>query len=209
CAVAVTIADSEEVAVTAVSAPFAPVSPCTAVAKLDKSVLIVPMAVACVCSVVTSACQAVNCPLWEASISDTIELTSMPFPFNRLAELKLIPMSFLPSGSGCRSGLAVAQFRRFFGLLCDSALHAKLLVARHLQDHVLGVVQVLNDYLVLNLRILVHFDYILRQIVGCGDFLCDGVFSSRQCSRNGLRRFFCYTRRGTCLGVARTHVRVP
>jgi len=49
--------------------------------------------------------------------------------------------------------------------LGDSVLHAKFLLARHLPDHVLGLVQILNNYLVLSLRILVHFDYIFRQFV--------------------------------------------
>src|SRR5208282_985581 len=159
CAVAVTIADSDELAVTAVSAPFE--SPATALAKLDKSVLILVRAVAWVCRLVTSPFQAVNCPLWADWISETTALTSMLFPFNRLAALKLIPMSSFSFVSGCWRVVVGAQFRRLLEFPDNSALHAKFLVARHLQDHVLGFVQILNDYLALNRRILMHFDNIL------------------------------------------------
>src|SRR5208282_3609820 len=104
-----------------------------------------------------------------------MEFTSMPFPFNRLAALKLIPMGLFSLASGCRGGLASPQFRRFRRVLGDSAFHAKFLAARHLQNHVPGLVQILNDYLVLNLRIPMHFNYILGQFVGCGAFLATVV----------------------------------
>jgi len=73
-------------------------------------------------------------------------------------------MSFPPSASRCAP--ACAQFRRFLRFVGDSALHAKFLAARHLPDQVLGLIQLLNDYLVLNLSILMHFDNILRQFEG-------------------------------------------
>src|SRR5580698_10275857 len=188
CAEALTISDSEEEAVTAVSAPFVPVSPCTALARFDKSPLMPLRSVACVCKLVTSPCQAVNCPLCASCISDTTAFTSIPFPFNRLAVLKLIPMSFLSFAYGCGGASAGAQFRRFLKFLRDSTLHAKFLVAGHLQDHVVGLVQILNDYLVLNLRILMHFDNILSQLVSGGDIFRRGDFLFWQSSRNGLGR---------------------
>jgi len=94
---------------------------------------------------------------------------------------------FLSFGScGCRAS-------RYCGLLeflGDSVLHAKFLVARHLQDDVPGLVQMPNDYLALILRILVHFDYILRQFVGWGDTFHNGIFLFWQACRNGLGRWF-------------------
>src|SRR5271167_147968 len=129
---------SDEPAASCVNTPLGSESACTAVCSADKSVLMLPIAVACVCRVVWSACQAVNCPLWAVWIWDTTEFTSIPLPFNRFAALKLIPMSFSPFASGCCGDLAGAQFRRFLRFLGDSALHAKFLVARHLQNHIPG-----------------------------------------------------------------------
>src|SRR5208283_4277198 len=124
-AVAVTIADKDEEAVTAVSAPVE--KPVTAAARLDKSVLMPVMAFACVCRVVTSPCQTVNCPLCAVCNSVTTPLTSIPFPFSRFAVLKLIPMSFSSFACSCRHVIAGAQFRRLSDVLSYSALHGQFL----------------------------------------------------------------------------------
>jgi hypothetical protein len=68
----------------------------------------------------------------------------------------MILLSFASGGCPVRAG---PQFRRCLNFLGDSAFHAKIPAARHLPDHVLGLVETLNNYLVLSLRILVHFDY--------------------------------------------------
>src|ERR1700722_1494242 len=158
------MADSDEEAVTAVSAPV--LSPVTAVARFDKSVLMPLRAVAWVCRVVWSCCQTVNWPLCAAWISETTSFTSMPFPLSKLAVLKLIPTFVFSFASGVWGGSHSAQFSRLLEFLSDASFDIQFLGAGDLHDDTTSGVEILNDYLVLNVRILMHFDDIDGQFVG-------------------------------------------
>src|ERR1035438_558275 len=110
----------------------------------------------------------------------------MPLPFNKLAALKLIPMSFPLIARGRSRVRGGAKFRRLLQFLGDSAFHTQLLIARHLQDHAFGLVQILR-YLVLTFRILMHFDYIFGQNVLRRDNFWRGLLFFWQIYRNGRR----------------------
>jgi len=85
-------------------------------------------------------------------------------------------MSFFSFVSRCCRARALAQFRRLLKFLGNSAIYGKFFAARHLQETFLTLSRHSNDYLTLNLRILVHFNYILWQFVGCGRCFCDKIF---------------------------------
>ena len=59
----------------------------------------------------------------------------MPLPLNKLAALKLIPMSFLFFAPAVAVSALAAQFRRLLQVLGDAVLHAQFFVAWHLQNH--------------------------------------------------------------------------
>ena len=183
-AVAVTIADSDELAVTAVSAPFD--KPRTALARLDKSVLMLVMAVACVWRLVTSPL-----PGGQLPALGRLDLGHHGIHIDAVATQQTGGVKANPHGvfSPSLAAAAVSSVARSFAAVESPGRfrvpRLSSSCARHLQNDVLGLVQILNDYLVLDLRILMHFDDILRQFVGEGTFFAGTVSLFWQSSRNG------------------------
>src|SRR5579863_7885987 len=127
----------------------------------------------------------------------------MPWPLNRVAGFKLMPMGF-PSFVGCVCCPCVFPgFGLLLEFLVDAAVDAQHFGARYLQDEVAACrVEILDNDLVSNLSIPLHLDFIPGQFGGKGKILHRRVFLLWLGSRSGLGKSWC------CLILVRSRLRL-